>query len=90
MEQFSIKLEDNDLLDAAKEAIKMQFAQYGMTNVPDEDLAQYAQNMLKERDNVQQYADRAIDKKLIEKVKETVKLTKKKVTLDEFNKLYEK
>ena len=90
VEQFSIKLEDNDLLDAAKEAIKMQFAQYGMTNVPDEDLAQYAQNMLKERDNVQQYADRAIDKKLIEKVKETVKLTKKKVTLDEFNKLYEK
>lgn len=90
VEQFAIKLEDNDLLDAAKEAIKMQFAQYGMTNVPDEDLAQYAQNMLKERDNVQQYADRAIDKKLIEKVKETVKLTKKKVTLDEFNKLYEK
>ena len=90
VEQFDIKLEDGDLLAAAKEAVAMQFAQYGMSNIPDEDLTRYAEDMLKQRDNVQQYVDRAIDRKLLEKVKETLKLTKKKVTLDEFNKLYEK
>lgn len=90
VEQFDIKLEDGDLLASAKEAVAMQFAQYGMSNIPDEDLTRYAEDMLKQRDNVQQYVDRAIDRKLLEKVKETLKLTKKKVTLDEFNKLYEK
>ena len=72
---------------AAREAARAQFAQYGMTNLPDEYLDNYAQDLLKKEDNVQGFVDRAIDQKLIEAYKQVVKLDEKTVSLDEFNKL---
>ena len=83
----NIKVEDDDLKAVAKEAARAQFAQYGMSNVPEEYLDNYAQEMLKKEENVQGFVDRAIDLKLIEKMKTVVKLNEKTVSLDEFNKL---
>ena len=57
-----------------------------MSNVPDEYLDNYAQDMLKKEENVQGFVDRAIDQKLIEVMKNVVKLNEKTVSLDEFNK----
>ena len=37
-----IKVEEADLKAVAKEAIRAQFAQYGMSNVPDDVLENYA------------------------------------------------
>ena len=82
-----IKVDDNDLKAVAKEAARAQFAQYGMSNVPDEYLDNYVQEMLKKEDNVQGFVDRAIDQKLIATMKNVVKLNEKKVSLDEFNKM---
>lgn len=82
-----IKIEDGDLLATAKESAHMQFAQYGMSNVPEEYLDNYAKEMLKKRENVEGLVDRAIDCKLTEKLKGVVKLNEKEITLDEFNKL---
>jgi trigger factor len=82
----NIKVEDDDLKAVAKEAARAQFAQYGMSNVPDEYLDNYAQDMLKKEENVQGFVDRAIDQKLIEVMKNVVKLNEKTVSLDEFNK----
>ena len=82
-----IKIEDGDLLATAKESARMQFAQYGMSNVPEEYLDNYAKEMLKKRENVEGLVDRAIDRKLTEKLKGVVKLNEKEITLDEFNKL---
>ena len=31
----NIKVDDNDLMETAKEAARAQFAQYGMNNIPD-------------------------------------------------------
>ena len=72
---------------AAREAARAQFAQYGMSNIPDEYLDNYAQDMLKKEENVQGFVDRAIDQKLISVMKNVVKLNEKTVTLDEFNEL---
>lgn len=82
-----IKVDDSDLKAIAKEAIRQQFAQYGMSEVPDDVLENYADEQLKKRENVENFVDRAIDQKLIEKMKTVVKLNEKSVTLDEFNKL---
>ena len=82
-----IKVEDDDLKQVAKAAIRQQFAQYGMTNVPDDVLENYAEEQLKKRDQVEQFVDRAVDAKLTEALKGIVKLNKKEITLDEFNKL---
>ena len=78
-----IKIND----DEVKAAARAQFAQYGMSNVPDEYLDNYVQEMLKKEDNVQGFVDRAIDQKLIATMKNVVKLNEKKVSLDEFNKM---
>jgi trigger factor len=82
-----IKINDDEVKAAAREAARAQFAQYGMSNVPDEYLDNYAQDMLKKEENVQGFVDRAIDQKLIEAYKQVVKLNEKTVSLDEFNKL---
>lgn len=82
-----IKINDDEVKTAAREAARAQFAQYGMSNVPDEYLDNYAQDMLKKEENVQGFVDRAIDQKLIEAYKQVVKLNEKTVSLDEFNKL---
>ena len=82
-----IKVENEDVKDIAKEAIRQQFAQYGMGNVPEDVLEQYADEQLKKRENVDNFVDRAVDLKLIEKMKTVVKLNEKSITLDEFNKM---
>ena len=84
-----IKIEDEDVKRVAKEAIRAQFAQYGMANVPDDVLENYAEEQLKKRENIDNFVDRAVDLKLIEKLKTVVKLEEKSVTLDEFNKMME-
>ena len=85
----NIKVEQSDILEAAKGAARAQFAQYGMNNVPDEYLENYAKEMIKKEDNVQSFVDRSIDLKLIAALKNVVKLNEKKVSLDDFNKLME-
>lgn len=82
-----IKVADNDVKNVAKETARIQFAQYGMANVPDEYIEKYASDMLKERKNVDSLVDRAVDVKLIEALKGKVKLNKKSISLDDFNKM---
>ena len=84
-----IKVEDEDVKRVAREAIRAQFAQYGMANVPDDVLDNYAEEQLKKRENIDNFVDRAVDLKLTEKLKTVVKLDEKTVTLDEFNKMME-
>ena len=83
----SIKVADEDVKEAAKETARVQFAQYGMNNVPDEYIENYAKEMLKKRENVDGFVERAIDIKLSAALKEAVKLNEKEISLDEFNKM---
>ena len=82
-----IKIEDADLKAVAKEAARAQFAQYGMSNIPDEYLENYAQEMLKKRENVDGLVDRAVDVKLTAALKNVVKLNEKEITFEDFQKM---
>jgi trigger factor len=82
-----IKVENDDLKQVAKEAARAQFAQYGMSNVPEEYLDNYAQEMLKKRENVDGLVDRAVDIKLTAALKQVVKLNEKDITMEEFQKM---
>ena len=86
-EAQGVKVEDADVKNAAKEMARAQFAQYGMNNVPDEYLENYAAEMLKKRETVDNLVERAVDRKLTEALKNVVKLNKKTVSLDDFNKM---
>ena len=83
----NVKVEDADLKEVAKQAIRTQFAQYGMNNVPDDVLDNYAEEQLKKRENVEQFVDRAIDVKLTAALKQVVKLNKKPISFEDFNKM---
>ena len=82
-----IKVEDADILDAAKETARTQFAQYGMNNVPDEYVENYAKEILKKNENVDGLVDRAVDRKLVVALKDSVKLNEKEISLEDFNKM---
>ena len=82
-----IKVDDNDVRESARQMARAQFAQYGMNNVPDDYLNGYADEMLKKRENIDSFVEAALDRKLAATLKDVVKLNKKSVSLEEFNKL---
>ncbi len=87
VEANSIKVDDNDVKESAKEAARAQFAQYGMTNIPEEYIENYANDMLKKKEYIDALVDRSIDRKLTAALKEVVTLNHKEVALDDFNKM---
>ena len=89
VEQNEIKVEDEDVKNMAKEVTRMQFAQYGMLNIPEEYLEGSVKEMLKKRETVDNLIDRCIEVKLGAALKEKVTLVEKTVSAEEFNKSFE-
>ena len=84
-----IKLEQADVKAAAVEAARMQFAQYGMNNVPAEYLENYAEEMLKNKQQAQSLIERSIETKLVAALKNVLNLNHKAVSAEEFGKFFE-
>ncbi len=82
-----IKVNDEDIKETAKEAARAQFAQYGMTNIPEEYIENYANEILKKGESVDALVDRSIDRKLAEALKKAVKLNEKEISVEDFNKM---
>ena len=87
VEAFEIKVEQADILEIAKENTRMQFAQYGMMNLPEEMLENYAKEMLKKKENVEGLVNRAVESKLAAALKGKATLNNKEVSMEEFNNL---
>ncbi len=86
-EQFQVKVELEDVRETAKQVAKAQFAQYGMANVGDDVLSNYAEGMLKDKQQAESLTERAAEKKIVRAALSIVKLNNKPVSLDEFNKM---
>jgi len=86
-EANGVKLTDDDVRTAAKEYARMQFEQYGMSNVPEEYIDNYAADLLKKDEERDMFVRRAIDSKLTSTLKEVVTLDEKTVSPEEFNKI---
>ena len=84
--KFEIKIDDNDVLNVAKGATRDQFAQYGMANVPEDLLENYAKEMLKQEKTREALINRAVDVKLIQGIKAAVTLNEEKISVEDFNK----
>lgn len=82
-----IKVEESDVKAMARERVRQEFASYGMQNVPEDLLDQYADEQLKKGENMNDIVDRAIDLKLIAALKNVVKLNEKSLSLADFNKM---
>lgn len=60
-----LKVEDADIENFAKRVAKAQFAQYGMLSVPEDVLDNYAKDMLKNKQTLQNIIDRAVENWLL-------------------------
>ncbi len=90
IKENEIKVEESEVLDAAKEFAKMQFLQYGMADLPEEHIENYAKEILKNRDESRKLYERKLEDKVLAFIKETVKIEDKEVTTEEFKKILEK
>jgi trigger factor len=84
-----VKVTEEDLLGEAMAVTRAQFMQYGLYYITDEQLAGYASEMIKKEEDARRLADRVLDSKVVDWIKENVKVEEKKISSDDFNKLFE-
>jgi trigger factor len=84
-----IKISEEELHAEAEIITRNQFQKYGLFYATDEQIHNYAHEMLKREEDAKRVAEKILEEKSIEKLKELVKLENKKITIEEFNKLFE-
>jgi len=90
IKEYEIKVEESEVLNLAKQYTLQQFQQYGMMNLPEEQLEQYAQEILKKEEDKNKLYDQKYQDKVVELLKENVKLNEKELTSEEFKEQIEK
>ena len=88
-EGLNVKVDDESVKATAREMVRIQFAQYGINNIPDDTLEQYAGSMLKDEKQQDNIINRSIDRELTKVLKTTVKLAEKVVSIEDFNKMFQ-
>jgi len=83
-----LKIEENDVLNFAKESTRQQFMQYGLSYIPEEQLEKYAMEIVSKPEERRKIMDKVAENKVLETVKEAVKIENKEVSLEEFKKLF--
>ena len=93
VEDNKIEVSHDEVKDLAIQYTEMQFVQYGLPagSFPKEQLEQYAtEQFLKKEDEVRRLYDKKYEDKVVEHVKGAVKLDEKDISLEGFNKMFEK
>ncbi len=84
---FGIKVGKEDLTATARKITKAQFARYGIIELPESVIDEQADKMLQRKDNIDMLTDSTVENKLAAALKNAVKLNRKEVSMEEFNKL---
>lgn len=84
-----MKISEEELHSEAEKITRYQFQQYGLFYATDEQIANYAKETLKREEDAKRIADKILDDKVLVHLKGQVKTENKKVTAEEFNKLFE-
>ncbi|MDP4223908.1 MAG: trigger factor [Bacteroidota bacterium] len=84
-----VKITEEELQKEAENITKAQFRQYGLFYATDEQVTNYAKETLKREEDAKRIADKILEGKVLELLKDMVKIENKAVTIDEFNKLYD-
>lgn len=84
-----LKLEETDLREVAKLMARNEFAKYGMTQVPEETVEKYADEILKDEKVRRKIANDAFEMKIFKEIYDNVSRDEKEVSVEEFNALFE-
>ncbi|HNT92820.1 MAG: trigger factor [Bacteroidales bacterium] len=83
-----VKITDDEILEEAKSFTRQQFSQYGLYYATDEQITSFARDMLKKEEDARRIAEKVLDTKVLNIIIDSVKVDDKKVSPDEFNKLF--
>jgi len=84
-----LKITEEDVRALAKEMAAMQFRQYGLSNVADEHLENYANHMLEKEEERRKLVSKKQEDVIIDAIKNKVTLDMKEISNEEFNKMLE-
>lgn len=87
--ELQIKIEESDVISIAKMIAQNQFAQYGMTNLPDDVLDKYARDIIKDEKSREHVLNQAVDMKLYNGIRASVTLDEQTVSVEKFNELFQ-
>lgn len=82
-----VKIEEADILAHAKMLAANQFAQYGMTGMDDDTIADYAKRLLADKSIRPRIVEEAGDVKLYAAIKNAVNLDQQMVSIDKFKEI---
>lgn len=88
MKEYNIDVQKEEVENFAKRVAKMQFLQYGLMNVDDAMLANYANEMLKNENQLRGIVERVVEDKIFEALKGVVKVEAKTISQEDFDKLF--
>lgn len=88
MKEYNINVEKEEVEAFAKRIAQMQFMQYGLMNVDDAMLSNYAQEMLKQENQLRGIVERVVEDKIFDAIKGIAKIEPKTVSQEEFDKLF--
>ena len=87
MQKWGFKVEEKDLTEQAEAFARYQYAMYGIGNVPDEMVKEMAVNMLHDQKQVERLVEQVEDRKVLDKIKETITLKATKISAAKFREL---
>ena len=90
LKQQEIKVSEEEALAVAKGVALNQYMQYGISNVPEDYLENYAREMMSKPEESRKFYEQKGEEKLIAYIKSVVKVDEKEVSSEKFRKLYEK
>ena len=90
MQELKLEITPEDALNEARGLARMQFAYYGMNQVADEMLDNYAKSILGNKEENRKIYDKLTERKVIEALEPAITVTPTPISAEEFAKLVEK
>ena len=87
MNDYELKVSQEEVKEAARGYVSYQYAMYGMPNIPGEIINSQVDQMMKDREQVQRLIENVENQKVIDAVREKITLSDKSISLEKFREL---
>jgi trigger factor len=87
IKENELKVEEEEAFDFAKQLAQAQYAQYGIPNVPEDQLESFAKMILEKQEEKERVYNKLLEDKVVGVVKDKVSVDEKEVTQEEFTEL---
>lgn len=87
--KHEIAVTNEEMLAEAKALTMMQFAQYGMSTLPDDMLENYAKSILENKEEARKIYDKLTETKVVDAVAPQITAKDTKISVEDFGKLFD-